>query len=129
MRRARIILAEDNADLRELLVAALQADGHRVQQVARGDDLLHLLIVLRDRNRLPDVVISDLEMPGMLGIDALELARIDGQSLGLMLMTGSESTKITSRAARLSIRCVLRKPFEIDAFRGAVLALLGWQTS
>jgi len=125
MRRARILLAEDNADLRELLATTLQLDGHHVEQVSRGDDLLHHLIALRDRNNLPDVVISDLEMPGMLGIDALELARVDAQSSALILMTGNENAVNAARAMRLSIRCILKKPFDLNAFRGAVLALLG----
>ena len=127
MRSARILLAEDNPDLRELLVTALESDGHRVHQVTRGDDLLHHLIVLRDRNGLPDLVISDVDMPGMLGLEALELAGIDGESLPLVLMTGSDISKITARAARLCVQCILRKPLDLDAFRGAVLALLGWR--
>lgn len=123
MRSAHILLAEDYPDLRELLTVGLRTDGHCVQPVARGDDLLHALLALRDGATAPDVIVSDVEMPGMGGLDALELAGVHGRALPIVLMTGRSDAKTSRRASQLEVHCILTKPFELASLRAAVLAL------
>ena len=71
-RRARVVIAEDDATLRELLAAALRLDGHEVSEARDGCELLDLLASsVMDDGKLPDLVISDLRMPGWDGMQVL----------------------------------------------------------
>jgi len=128
MSRKRILLAEDHDDFREVVAFALRDDGHEVLEVSRGDDLLHALMALRDRDANLDLVISDLEMPGMSGLDALELAGGTFLSLPVVLMTGSVDPTLTRRAGRLEVGCIFRKPIDINALRATAIALMSKPT-
>ncbi len=127
MRTARIFLAEDQPELRALVASALRADGHHVRELARGDELLHAIVTASERGGLPDLLISDVHMPGMSALDALELARARVPSLTVVLMTGGGDPDMVARAGRLDVACILGKPFNLGAMRAAVLSLLAIQ--
>lgn len=120
-----ILIAEDHDDARRALASALRDDGHRVLPVARGDELLHTLVVLRDRGSEPDLVISELDMPGLSGLEALELARAGLPALPTLLLTTDDDPSLPARAARLEVGCIFRKPFDPGVLRAAVIAMLG----
>ena len=94
---ARILLAEDDADLRSLLTVRLARAGHHVEAVGDGDAVLAALA--RDAF---DLVVADLVMPGL---DGLELARrINGSSgaaaMRIMFITGFAGVVLSRRANR-----------------------------
>ncbi|CAM5417468.1 response regulator [Streptomyces abikoensis] len=83
-RPIRILLAEDQAMVREALAAllGLEDDIEVVAQVARGDEVLAAA-----RAHQPDVVLLDIEMPGMTGLDAAALVRRELPSLRVVILT------------------------------------------
>ncbi|MGK5545070.1 response regulator [Streptomyces sp. URMC 127] len=83
-RPIRILLAEDQAMVREALAAllGLEDDIEVVAQVARGDEVLAAA-----RAHRPDVVLLDIEMPGMTGLDAAALVRRELPFLRVVILT------------------------------------------
>lgn len=69
---ARIVIADDDADIRELVVFKLRHAGHEVLPVADGTAAVEACL-----SNTPDLVILDVMMPGMSGLDAARALRAD----------------------------------------------------
>jgi DNA-binding response OmpR family regulator len=123
----RVLVAEDDGDMRRLVVEALRKDGYDVVAVSDGGRLLvHLArdIVDPERSDLPDLIVSDVRMPVCTGIQILEQLRAAHWRMPIILMTafGDEGTRkhATSLGALL-----FDKPFDLGDLRKAVARLLG----
>jgi DNA-binding response OmpR family regulator len=78
---ARIVIADDDADIRELVVFKLRHGGHDVIPVADGGAAVEACASQR-----PDLVILDVMMPGMSGLDAARALREDESLAGLPII-------------------------------------------
>jgi DNA-binding response OmpR family regulator len=79
---ARIMVVEDEESLRLLYQRRLEKQGHSVVGVASGEECLRRI----DRDR-PDLIVLDIRMPGMSGIEALGHIRVNHGSLPVVLNT------------------------------------------
>src|SRR5581483_854299 len=79
----RIVVVEDNADIRELLTEVLEHDGHQVSCAEDGPEGLEKLIELT-----PDLAFIDLGLPGFDGLELARRARARGLRTTLVAMTG-----------------------------------------
>lgn len=114
-RPPRILLLEDDQQFRELLREALQWEGYTVDEVGRGEDA-----VARARETTYDLVISDIRMDGMSGLDALEQVQQERPGIRTMVITGYSTEADSVRAVQLGVGDYLKKPFSLDDFIGAV---------
>lgn len=112
----RVLILEDNDDLRVLLRLALERDGHRVEEVDRGGDL-----VRRAAAFAPDVVLVDLRMPAINGEEAVARLRADERTARVPVVIVSADARTGEIAARLGVPYV-RKPFALGDVRAAVRA-------
>ncbi|WP_375427660.1 response regulator transcription factor [uncultured Sphingomonas sp.] len=108
---ARIILAEDDEIVAELVQDVLMAAGHGVGVLPTGVEALAVI-----RARMPDLVILDCNMPGMSGLLVLremrntpKLARIP-----VLMLTGRRSEKDVSLAMYDGANDYMKKPFDPD---------------
>jgi DNA-binding response OmpR family regulator len=123
---ARLLLAEDDLELRKLLADVLRSDGHEVSEARDGNELLEMLSgPPRGLAQEPfALVISDVRMPGMTAFDVLsrvQRALIDTPVI-LITAFGDQTTHL--RAQRLGASRVFDKPFDFDDLRAAVHELL-----
>lgn len=120
----RLLLVEDNDMLRELLAAALEAQGYHVIQAAGSAEALP---VLDPAARGPDLLISDLSMPGMNGLELIRIAQRLRPELPAILLTGYVS-EASSAAVRQALRgsrfILLHKPVSEEQLAVRVAALL-----
>jgi CheY-like chemotaxis protein len=116
---ARIVVADDEVDIRSLVSRALAQDGHHVRVAADGAVALDLLA------REPaDLVLSDIRMPVMDGIAlALAVAR-DHPATRVVLMTGYADQRERAHGLDALIDAVLAKPFALDDLRRAIAGSL-----
>ena len=122
-RPGRILLAEDDPDMRVLLALTLEADGFEVVQVNDGARLVHQIgsaFLKADGRSTFDLIISDVRMPRLGGLDVLRaLARLD-VSTPFILITAFGDEALHAEARRLGAVAVLDKPFDIDELRAEV---------
>jgi two-component system, OmpR family, response regulator len=117
-----VLVADDDEDMRALVASTLRDDGYEVTEARDGADLLAQLEAgLDDPSRRPDVVISDVIMPELSGLGVLEALRRAQQRLPVILMTVVSDETIHTVAKRLGAVGVLRKPFDFDDLRTAIV--------
>jgi CheY-like chemotaxis protein len=118
---ARILIAEDNADLRAFIVRALSDDGHDMTEAADGAAALEHL---KQNDGAFDLLLSDVKMPVMDGIAlALATAR-DYPDVTIVLMTGYAEQRERAYGLDALVRDVITKPFSLDQIKSAVRGAL-----
>ena len=116
--KLKLLIVDDNADVRETIVQMVEADGHRVESVADGRTALAALSTAR-----PDMVLVDFAMPGLNGAELIAKAREIHPGLPCLLITGYWDSEAL---AKYGVDCpILRKPFTAEALRDAMAAALG----
>jgi CheY-like chemotaxis protein len=124
--RPRILLAEDDADLRQMIAEALRSDGHDVVEAKNGGRLLVCIgtAYLGDRPLDAfDLLISDVRMPVCSGLQVLEGLRQAHWRTPSILMTAFGSDALRERARALGA-AYFDKPFDLDDLRTAVVHML-----
>ena len=122
----RILLGEDDHEMRKLLAWSLQLKGYEVVECQDGDQLMKHLGLSRphgnaqDQTGRFDLVISDVRMPGVTGLHVLESARLFKEVPPIILITAFPDQSVLDRAERLGAVATLEKPFEIDALLACV---------
>lgn len=108
----KVLVAEDQPAMRQLLVRTLRSAGYDVQEVADGDALWRE--VGRQDHREPDLVVSDIHMPGLSGLDVLSRLRESDWIMPVILITAFPDIATLVDANRLGVSRVLTKPFEMS---------------
>ncbi|HEX3855490.1 MAG TPA: response regulator [Polyangiaceae bacterium] len=127
-RKSRLLLAEDDFELRELLACVLRADGHDVIEARDGNELWTLLSEDGRGDGEPfALVVSDVRMPGLTAFDVLTRLQRSLVATPVILITafGDQTTHL--RALRLGASRVFDKPFDCDDLRAAVHETLNQQ--
>ena len=111
-RPPRILVVDDERSMRELLAIVLRREGYEVLLAENGRSAVSLL------EREPvDLLISDIKMPDLSGVDVLRAAKkVDQDILGIMI-TAFASTETAVEAMRLGACDYLSKPFDIDLLK------------
>lgn len=125
--RPRVILAEDDDELRTLLSGALRRDGYEVTEARNGRELRALVGAQITGPNSPfsvDLVITDIRMPGPSGLRVLEELRSREWNTPLMVISAFGDASAYDEARRLGVTAVFDKPFDLDDFRTAVLNLV-----
>lgn len=123
---ARLLLAEDDREVRSLLAYALRKDGYQIIEAATGAELRSYLGSSVDRVQgfeLPDLVVTDLRMPGKTGLEVLAWMRDLGCAIPVILVTAFGDPETHAEARRLGAVAVLDKPFDIGVLRAEVSAV------
>jgi CheY-like chemotaxis protein len=110
----RILLAEDDPDMRRLVAAMLRRDGYQVAQVSSGVSMLR---------RMPesfDAIVSDIQMPDLTALEVLEALRCRDITTPVVLMTAYGSDDARNEAEALGAFAVLDKPLDWSALRTTV---------
>lgn len=125
-RPARILLAEDDSEMRNTLASALRSDGYEVVETASGSDLLEEMSILLFRGEpIPaDLIVSDEHMPGVRGSQVLAEIREAHWPTPFILIAGSGEEEAHQRAYRLGAAAVFDKPFDVDDLRQTVTVVL-----
>lgn len=108
-RAIRILVLEDDVDMRELLKEVLTERGYEVVAAGGGEEALK-----RARTESFDLIIADIRMEGITGLDAIEQAKEHQPDLGSIVISGYASEEETLRAVRLNVGGYLKKPFKMQ---------------
>lgn len=119
---ARVLVIEDDEDQRVLLREMLKGGGHEVTEAADGADGLR-----RFRHTKPDIVLTDIHMPGLDGHDVISALRVQNAEVPIIAVSGGSEVamdELLLEAARLGAKEVVTKPFEFRQILGAVARAL-----
>lgn len=119
-RRARLLLAEDDDEMRSLLERVFTNEGYEVAVVEDGFELENYLRACSPRGSLPspDIIVSDIRMPGLTALEVI--TRLKCNNGRLILITAFGDAKTHAEGLRLGATLVLDKPVDIDLLRSAV---------
>ena len=112
---ANVLLAEDDVTSRQIYFTVLVAEGYHVIEVGDGNSALEVL-----RGQPVDLLITDIMMPGMTGIELLQRAREIRPDLRAIVMTGHKTSEAVIGALRNQACEFLEKPFRTEELVEAV---------
>lgn len=110
-----ILIVDDDEELHQLLTYILKQDGYRLLHAHNGRQGLQLALINK-----PDLIILDMHMPIMNGLDVLEKLRIAESIIPVIFMTRFGSTDTAVKAFRLGVHHYLAKPFDLEDMRQTV---------
>ena len=116
----KIIICDDDAVTRQVLARLLQEQGYSVTAEA-GDANTAISMC---RSTFPDIIFLAIYMPGMDGLEALELIRREVPSTAIVLISGASTVDNVRRAIRLGVNTFLVKPFSADKLAAALAKAL-----
>jgi two-component system chemotaxis response regulator CheY len=114
---SRILAVDDTRALLNMLKSCLERGGHEVVTAKDGAEAMERL-----REHRPDLVITDLNMPRMNGLEFIEAARREpeGRALPMLLLTTETAQELKDRAKEVKATGWLTKPFDPDQILGLV---------
>lgn len=114
---ARILVAEDDDNVRAFVTRALMMSGHEIVEASDGGLAAELCA---EAEGAFDLLLSDIKMPVMDGIALALAASRDHPALTILLMTGYADQRERAHGLNLLIHGVIAKPFTLAAIREAV---------
>ena len=109
--RDRILVVDDNESVRTILAESLEYQGFRVSTAADGQRAWDLV---RHEPFSYDLVLTDMQMPAMNGIELLSKIVTESPWIKVIVMTGARDPDLKIRAELLGAFTVLFKPFGVD---------------
>jgi DNA-binding NtrC family response regulator len=115
----KILVVEDETAVRSVLVDLLEGLGYDVVEAADGAAGWE-----KAQSELPDLVITDVSMPKMKGIDLLVHVKQTRPETPVIVITGYASLKLAVDAVRMGAYSFIQKPFEIDDIQAIIQSAL-----
>lgn len=120
----KVLVVDDNQDVRDLVVTILNSDGFHVYAAADGDNALAIL-----KSNPVDLVLLDVMMPGISGLDVLKEIRTGSnkkvREVPVMMITAKSSTEDIDQALTIGANSYIVKPFRASTIREKVRNILG----
>jgi CheY-like chemotaxis protein/phosphoribosyl 1,2-cyclic phosphodiesterase len=118
---ARIVVTDDDQDVRALTKRALERDGHQVVEATSGAEALRLV-----REEQPDLLVLDLVMPDMGGLEVLDTlrGRPDSAALPVLILTSMDDEGSTREGFDRGATDYLTKPFSMPQLAARVRSIL-----
>ena len=120
---SKILVVEDSPEFGEMLATVLQAEGHTVMTAPNG---LHAMSKVEFWN--PDLIITDIHMPGLNGLEMIRRIRLDSKFRNLPIIgLSSYQRRGPDLAIKAGASVSLAKPVEIRCLIAHVTHLLEWE--
>lgn len=118
-----ILVVDDEETIRFCLKEALEVEGYKVHTEDNGENSLRSI-----KKMIPDLVILDLKMPGMSGLDLLKEIKSYDQNILVILLTGHASVDSAVNAMKDGAFDYLEKPFKMDLIKVVIEKALSTQS-
>ena len=121
MKPHRVAIVEDEADIREVIEYNLRREGYRTSAVADGEEALQLV-----RETLPDLVLLDLMLPGLDGLEVCQRLKADSatRNVRIIMVTAKGEERDILMGLDLGADDYLTKPFSPKELLGRIRAVL-----
>ena len=119
MSQPRILVADDEEGIRELLRETLGATGYTTDEASDGAEAIDKI----DQNSY-DLVVLDINMPKKSGLDVLKHIRERGMKTGVIMLTGRLGFAVGSESMQLGADEYITKPFDPEYLQAAIIRVL-----
>ncbi|WP_442596950.1 response regulator [Neobacillus sp. D3-1R] len=113
--KEKILIVDDQFGIRILLNEVFQKEGYQTFQAANGVQALEIV-----KKHSPDLVLLDMKIPGMDGIEILKRMKVIDEDIRVIIMTAYGELDMIQEAKDLGALTHFAKPFDIDDIRAAV---------
>ena len=120
MLRTKVLVIDDQVGIRALLSEVFTVLGFEVIEAGNGNEGLEVM-----DKRKPDIILLDMKMPGLSGIETLRLIRARNHHIPIILVTAYQENDMMSEAERLGVSARLVKPFDIEELQRIVRSVCG----
>ena len=101
----KLLIVDDEPKIRSMLTGCLEQDGRAITAAASGEEALRL--IAQDP---PQLMIVDMKMPGLTGLEVLQQVRTHTPPIGVFLLTGYDDDAIEQQARELGAWGIIHKP-------------------
>lgn len=115
----KILIVDDQFGIRTLLTEVFQEDGFDTCDASNGKDAIQLTYAEK-----PDLILLDMKIPGMDGLDILRYLREEDNGVDVIIMTAYGEADRMKEAKALGALAYIAKPFDIDYVRERVRELI-----
>ncbi len=125
-RDARVLVADDDSSMREVLSRLLEEEGYTIDEAANGHEVLEK--VAPGNKTRPDIVLLDIGMPDADGIQVLQTMLEQGINTPVIIITGRGAGSLVVKAMQIGAADYIRKPFaDLDDIVHAVKRVLTYE--
>ena len=117
---AKILLVEDEIEILDAITEFLEREGYAVIRAVEGEEALR-----RVENERPDLVLLDVGLPGLSGLDVLRRLRDDHPRVPVVMLTGLNDEAQARRTLQMGAVDYISKPFDLGHLSRVVLAAIG----
>ena len=121
-KQKRILAVDDEPNMRRLLEISLRQAGYQALSAANGRDALDIL-----KTEQVDLVVSDLHMPGMSGLELLKQIRSDNEAIPFIMVTAQGEINTAVEAMKLGAADYILRPFDLEVLEVAIAKALDVQ--
>ena len=119
----RILIIEDDPDIRDVLKLQLEQGGHQVIEAKDGEEGIDLM--KKGSNLLQvGLIITDIRMPKVNGVEAIDYIKANAPSIPIMVITGYPETELAVSLLQKGVKDYLVKPVEKEVLLRKVSAIL-----
>jgi signal transduction histidine kinase len=111
----KVLVVDDEEGIRRVLNLSLKVVGYEVLSAGRAQDALHLV-----RTEQPPIVLADIKMPGMDGIELLKRIKEERADTEVIMMTGHADMELAIKCLRFEAADFITKPINFDALEVAL---------
>jgi len=122
--KEKVLIVDDQFGIRILLNEVFQKEGYQTFQAANGAQALDIV-----QKHAPDIVLLDMKIPGMDGIEILKRMKVIDPDIRVIIMTAYGELDMIKEAKALGAIMHFAKPFDIDDIRAAVRKHLPQRTN
>ena len=119
-KKGRFLIIDDEAQIRDMLAEMLSAQGHEVFTASGGQQGLQVF-----KDQLPDLVVTDLGMPGVSGLDVANAVKAANSRIPVILMTGWGMTLAEEEVRKNGVDFIISKPFQLPEMERILNQILG----
>jgi len=120
----KVLIVDDQNGIRMLLMEVFSGEGYRTFQASNGKLALEIV-----KNESPDLVLLDMKIPGMDGLEILKRVKEINRDIKVIMMTAYGELDMIKEATELGALMHFTKPFDIDEMRMVVnMQLRGSET-
>jgi DNA-binding response OmpR family regulator len=115
----RVLVVDDEHSVRDVLSRFLVERGYVVDAAEDGEQALEMIL-----SEVPDIVLLDLKMPRLDGIELLKRLRLEGVDVAVITISGHADEETARESLRLGAADFINKPFDLEYLETSLLAKL-----